>query len=438
MIFEEIYEKYFSSIVFLCQKFCDSKEDAEEVAQETFVIAFKKLDHIKPETILAYLRKIAIHESYRKRNASNNRKIIIAGSDELLANHIELDEDFLPEEALKNKEKRAELMKAIDSLPKMQCKMIYMYYFADLNVQEIADLLKCSAHNVRQTLYVAKRTLKGKLEKEFGGKAFKGFVFVSIGALLSMEEQIFAENYAGASGTNTAAAAKSTNFYLIGACTVALGVAIATFLYFILPSTGEDYYVYGPYNLNYEASLDADTPKLIIEKPEDAGELKVDNTTSDLQSTQVPTPESEAAAGIAQMIPSQPIMEEERSIEKPKQEEEEKQVLEEEVEVKPKDEIESPPHPHMDRTPEILEALAFSTSDADVGNIIAYFDFTPALQIRLFTDEIIRAYVTNEGSGDILIGISSHEDGSGWYMRFKHFSNEQAPLDVRSLLSFME
>ncbi|MCL2354281.1 MAG: sigma-70 family RNA polymerase sigma factor, partial [Defluviitaleaceae bacterium] len=234
MVFDEIYEKYFASIIFVCQKFCDSKEDAEEVAQDTFVIASKKLDHIKTDTTLAYLRKIAIRESYRKHNANNHRQQLIVASDEALANYKELDEDFLPEEALQNKEKRARLVGTVEALPKTQRDMVYMYYFADLSVAEIASLMDCSAHNVRQTLYVAKKTLKSRLEKEFGGRVFKSLALVSIGALLLSEEQAFAASYAGALGANPPPAPRPINYYFIGASVLALCAVVAASLYFAL------------------------------------------------------------------------------------------------------------------------------------------------------------------------------------------------------------
>ena len=55
----------------MCSKYCNSKEDAEEVVQNTFLIAYKKADSLRGDTLVAYLRKIAIHECYRKRNKNS-------------------------------------------------------------------------------------------------------------------------------------------------------------------------------------------------------------------------------------------------------------------------------------------------------------------------------------------------------------------------------
>jgi hypothetical protein len=53
-------------------------------------------------------------------------------------------------------------------------------------------------------------------------------------------------------------------------------------------------------------------------------------------------------------------------------------------------------------------------------------------------DLLIRFYVLDDGSGDILVGTAVCADGASWAMRFTHYKNSQAPVDVRALLRFME
>ncbi|MCL2406280.1 MAG: hypothetical protein FWC92_12165 [Defluviitaleaceae bacterium] len=53
-------------------------------------------------------------------------------------------------------------------------------------------------------------------------------------------------------------------------------------------------------------------------------------------------------------------------------------------------------------------------------------------------DEQFRFYVTNEGSGDILIGMAALEDGTGWRMRFKHYADGQIPSSASDLLRWMD
>ena len=46
--FDEIYARSCKHIAFVCSKFCDNKEDVEEVLQDTYLIAFKKAGELFP------------------------------------------------------------------------------------------------------------------------------------------------------------------------------------------------------------------------------------------------------------------------------------------------------------------------------------------------------------------------------------------------------
>ncbi|MCL1787368.1 MAG: sigma-70 family RNA polymerase sigma factor, partial [Defluviitaleaceae bacterium] len=155
--------------------------------------AFRKAADLRADTLLAYLRKIAIHECFRKRNTPYRQQEVLATTDQVLINQKELDEDFLPEKSLHNAERRRELLDAVESLPKSQHEMIYLYFFADFSVAEVAKLMKCTPHNVRQTLYVAKKTLKAKLESKYKGE--RALAVVPLAGLFAAQEQAFAATY---------------------------------------------------------------------------------------------------------------------------------------------------------------------------------------------------------------------------------------------------
>ena len=464
--FAELYKKYCGRVAFICHKFCDNKEDVEEVVQDTFMIAFKKSAELRADTLMAYLRKVAIRESIRKRNASGRRQQLVITSEELPINSQELDQSFLPEEALQNKERKSELMRLIDSLPKMQREMIYMYYFADFSVAEIAELMECSAHNVRQTLYTARNALKTKLEGKGKKTKAKLAVFVPLGELFLIEEQAFA-------AAAVATVAKPIKGYLIATSIVTAGI-IATVLYFNLRPTYEDYPTYQPLEPVYETYIpyetEADTteeptkeiepipPPTVEEEPEE--ELEEHEEQEEQEPEQEQEPELEQPQAQPQVEPP-PTTQEEPPAEHPAEETYEP-VLEEAPEPEPAEttppepeevvELPLPPPPeiiepepeedpdpvHIDRTAQILAALAAANAAQDVNNIIGYFNFTFERQMFGSMDERFRFYVTNEGSGDILIGMAALEDGTGWRMRFEHYHSSQRPASVSDLLRWMD
>jgi len=438
--FDEIYKRCCAPITFLCQKFCDNHEDAEEVVQDTFVIAFKKAANIRSDTLLAYLRKIAIHECFRKRSKNSHRYEYIVHSDRPEEDYPELNQSFLPEEALQNKERQTELLRIINKLPKNRREMIYLYYYANFNTEEIAHLYNCTAATVRTTLFAARNTIKSKLEGTNKKYIFKG-ILVPLTAVLLMEEQVFAASYTGA-GIATTATAKPTKMYVITACVVAIGCA-ATLLYFMLRPTVEYYDAYQPapayeaYTTALEEVTGGDAeniieeiqqPAAIEEKPEQAEQPEETLETKPAEEpvqTQEPVPEAIAEP---EPVEEPEILPEPEPVQEPEPEE-----------TAEPEQISEPEPSDVDRTPEILAALAVANTAGDVDSIISYYNFIFADQTRRHsTGEQLRFYVANEGSGDILVGMATIEDGNHWRMRFKHFAGGQMYNDILDLLRFME
>jgi len=402
----------------VCNKFCDSKEDVEEVVQDTFLIAFKKAGTLKCETFMAYLRKIAIHESLRKRNANLRlQNYVVSMDEEQTKNHPELNTDFLPEQNLQNKEYRIELLQIIKSLPKRQWQMVYMYYYANLSTSEIAELMDCTVHSTHQTLSTARKTIKPKLGA------------TPLAALLFMEEQIFAAGYiptAAPSIANAGAenAANSTGFiqsplpglkkgYVIAASITAV-CAVCVALYFALRPAQEYYHSGLDVSMPYTSAPDPEPPAVYepewVTDPEEKEEPQQEEPEPEIYE---PEPEAELEPQQEEPPPT--------------------------AEPTPPEETEPPYEPiHTDRTPEILAALATANNAQDVNSIIGYYNFAFAYQTRRHTTgEQLRFYTTNEGSGDILIGIATYENGDGWRMNFELYADGNIP-DVLGLLNFVQ
>jgi len=163
--YDEMYKRYSSSLHFLCSKFCYCKEDAEEVVQDSFVIAFKKIHEVQVEAFPAYLRKVAANLCYHKRKSHNRQQDLILLLDPRQQNRVERNDDFLPEESLQNKESQAEIVAIIELLPPRQREMVYLHYYAGLNATEMSAMLGCTERNVYKTLRTAKQSIKKMFAK---------------------------------------------------------------------------------------------------------------------------------------------------------------------------------------------------------------------------------------------------------------------------------
>jgi len=466
LAFEEIYKRCSGHVAFVCHKFCDSKEDAEEVVQDTFLIAFKKAGTLKSETFMGYLRKIAIRESLRKRNINlRTQNYVVSAEDEQTENLPELNTDFLPEQHLQDKENRTELLRIIKSLPEIQWEMVYMFYYADFSTKEIALLYNCSESNVYNTLRRARNTIKSKLEGTDSKYSVKGMAVAPLAAILFIEEEIFAASYIPTAAPSIVAAdvvgkvatvtSTSTKTYAVAVCVLAVcGVSVAVYFaslpnaadyepaydsYAELPIYEEEPIEYEPQDEPYIPYEPQECEPQIYDPPtEEPYEPTIEEEPYEPQAVEQPTyvPTAEEPTEVyEEIIIYEPL--EEEPYEPQDEEEPEDEPYEPEPEEEPY-EPEPDPIP-IDRTAQILAALAQANNAGDVNRIINHYDFVFADQLRRnSTNERFRFYVTNEGSGDILIGIAAYEDGAGWRMRFEHFNNGTMPLDILQLLRFME
>jgi len=496
--FDDIYKRCATPLAFLCQKFCENKEDAEEVMQDTFVIAFKKPRDLRGDTLLAYLKKIAIHECFRKRKVQRQQQSFVLFSlDEEIAEIPDADEDFLPEESLRNKEQQDELIQIINTLSKNQREMTYLYYYFNFNAEEIARLYNCSSGVVRVNLQRARQAIRNKLEgrNSYMGRKASVTALVALGALFLIEESVFAASYipatacagstALAAGTTSAAVMTSTasvaSFVkgcMVAACLVGVGV-VGTLLYLSVDEAEPLQSAYeiaqdipapteaqpAPIVLPHATATEAPTalpteiptaPSIEIPANDDDGESPPEAFPSDY----LPAEEPYAIAG--ESAPEPPLHDPIPHSTPPSPQPTPPPTLPNPTEPPatqpppttqpPTSEPTSPPNattqpetqpettlaPPTDRTQAILASLANATTEAAVASIIEYYGFADAAFVRTLTGMIYRFYVLDEGSGEIAIGIGTYEDGSGWHMRFDLFAGGQLPEDIMQRVIFMQ
>jgi len=407
--FEELFNKCAPHITFVCKKICDNKQDVEEVVQDTFLAAFKNAGELRAETLMAYLRKIAVNACYqkKKKNKRQPSQVPIFDTDQEDESFVEQDESFLPHEYLENKEKRAELLCVISSLPRRQQEMIYLYYYAEVNSVEIAELLGCTPGNVRNTLHAARSTIKKKL---LGSNyAPEGTTGASLAAVLLFEGHAFAEilgiapvaiaTEAGVASAVGASTISSSTIYAIIACIcVATVVGVGAFFTFF-----------------YSDSNEYDPPTY---------------TTYTTQSPQIPKDTEEYQTSY---IPTEPPDTESPPDEPPCEPAETDSPL---PPLPPPPELPITPEP-IDRTAEILAALAAANNIDDINGIVSYFDFVPVREMRSSDDQLFRFYAVDHGRGDILIGIMSNEDSNEWRMEYELFNESPRPMEMLQFLQWM-
>jgi RNA polymerase sigma factor (sigma-70 family) len=152
----DTYSDYLFRIAFIYTK---DRSAAEEVVQDVFLNFYHKSHQFKGNANLkTYLVKMTINRSYDYIRSWKNRKQQVL---QFIQGDIKGAEQLFVEEEL-----RAEVTAAVLTLPIKDREVLLLYYYEELTVTEIAELLVLSVSTVKSRLQRARAKLKPKLQME--------------------------------------------------------------------------------------------------------------------------------------------------------------------------------------------------------------------------------------------------------------------------------
>lgn len=152
--FSYFIDKYKDIVFSIALKILRNREDAEEMAQESFVKAFKSLHTFKGDAKFStWLYRITynncISEVRKKR-----MKFVSTDDVQISDEPEEMNLDGIPAE------NRAKYVKAaIEKLPEDEYTLILLYYFEDKSIEEISGITKLSESNAKVKLFRARKKL---------------------------------------------------------------------------------------------------------------------------------------------------------------------------------------------------------------------------------------------------------------------------------------
>ncbi len=152
--FSYIVEKYKEIVFSIALKVLKNREDAEELAQESFIKAYNSLHTFKGNAKFStWLYRITYNSCIseirkRKMNFASTSEIEIKDESE------ELNLDGIPAE------NRAQVIKqALDQLPEDEYTLVLLYYFEEQSIEDIGKVTGLSESNTKVKLYRARKKL---------------------------------------------------------------------------------------------------------------------------------------------------------------------------------------------------------------------------------------------------------------------------------------
>ena len=143
-------------------------EDAEDLAQETFVRVFRALDRYDLERpfsawIFTIASRLAIDHLRRRRVQTVSLQVQEPGSHEERTIDVR-DEGPGPEELTSNAEEEKRSKELIDSLPEHYRVVVVLRHQQDLSYEEIAEALNLPLGTVKARIHRARALMKDRLQ----------------------------------------------------------------------------------------------------------------------------------------------------------------------------------------------------------------------------------------------------------------------------------
>ncbi|MHA6251859.1 RNA polymerase sigma factor [Oceanobacillus sp. CAU 1775] len=157
------YGDYLLRMAFLLLK---DHQTAEEVVQDTFLIAYEKIAQLENEAVLkSWLTTITINQSRQRMRKWSWKNIFLQKDDK---EQIFEDENVEgPEDSLLEIEFGEGLATAIHTLDYKYREVITLFYFNELKISEIANLIEVKENTIKSRLKRGRELLKAiLLEKE--------------------------------------------------------------------------------------------------------------------------------------------------------------------------------------------------------------------------------------------------------------------------------
>jgi len=156
-LIDEIFKDKMNLIHRYLIKLGCSKENADDIVQDTFYKALRYIDGIQSDKLSAWLFKVAINKYYdlcRK----NKRHIHVSIDEEILKDG--LGTNNIIEDFILDIERKKDILNVLNSLSEVHKNLLLLKYHMDLSYKEIAELLDIKENTVKTYLFRARENFK--------------------------------------------------------------------------------------------------------------------------------------------------------------------------------------------------------------------------------------------------------------------------------------
>lgn len=185
--FEKLYQLYYDKIYALIMMTVKNSADTEDILQLTFIKAWQNIGKLNdPRAFNTWLQRIALNES--KSMLRKKRPDLSVDDEGENGELLQIESDLLlPQEYAERDDLALRLRRIIEELSVVQRDTILLYYYNEMSVEEIAQIMDCSEGTVKSRLFLARKAIKTEIEEKErkSGEKFFGVVMLPFGPMFN-------------------------------------------------------------------------------------------------------------------------------------------------------------------------------------------------------------------------------------------------------------
>lgn len=162
-VLESLMQQYGSELKRIAFLYVHDQAECEDIIQEVFISAYKNLSGFRHEaSYKTWLTRMTINKCKDHHRLWSIRNLIYKPAVKLMNRGESVEAELIGEETAR------EVAAHIAALPGKYKEVLILYYYQELKMQEISEVLEINVNTVKSRLLRGKQALQEKLERGAG------------------------------------------------------------------------------------------------------------------------------------------------------------------------------------------------------------------------------------------------------------------------------
>ena len=171
--FSVLVDRYKDLVFTLAIRMMKNREEAEEVAQDTFIKMYKSLSKFKGDSKFSTWVYRVAYNTCLDRIKKNKRKQNTVAIDEYTEHEVKTIDNAL--DKIEAKERQMAIQQCMEELPSDDSFILTLFYFEELSLEEISKIVGLKPNNVKVKLFRSRKRLATILKQRLDNETIASY-----------------------------------------------------------------------------------------------------------------------------------------------------------------------------------------------------------------------------------------------------------------------